>query len=291
VRYAISLPNAGHFADVAAIVRLASLAERAGWDAFFLWDHVLFSQDPPVDVIEPWTTLAAIAATTERITIGTLITPLARYEPQALARTLATLDQLSRGRVLLGVGLGSPAEDFLAFWPGDDDEELARRRSRYREALELLPRLLAAAPVDHAGANYTVRGVTLLPGAYRGRTIPIWVGGGQENQHAVARAQRHAGAVPLGRGADGWPRAMTPEEVRDYRARLGADRDLAYWNQTEIDPLTPQRAAEMESAGATWWIETTKDGTPRSSRGASLELVERRIVDLRRGWSQTASAG
>jgi alkanesulfonate monooxygenase SsuD/methylene tetrahydromethanopterin reductase-like flavin-dependent oxidoreductase (luciferase family) len=280
MRFAISLPNAGHFADVDVLARLAGLAEQEGWDGFFLWDHVLFQQDPPVDVVEPWTTLAAIAATTERITIGTLITPLARYEPWALARTLATLDQLSRGRVLLGVGEGSPDEDFLAFWPGDDDEELARRRSRYREALELLPRLLRAEPVDHAGTNFTVRDVTLLPGAYGGRTIPIWVGGGQENEHAVARAQRHAGAVPLARGDDGWPRAMTFGEVRDYRARLGPDGDLAYWNQTEIDPLTAERAAEMESAGATWWIETTKDGTPEPGKSGSIELIETRIRAL-----------
>lgn len=277
MRFAISLPNADHFGDVRAVVRLAALAESEGWDGFFLWDHILFSKDRPVDVIEPWTTLAAIAAVTERIAIGTLITPPARYEPWALARTITTLDQLSGGRVLFGVGRGTPDEDFLSFWSDAVEDEPKARGSRYIESLEILPSLLTGDSVDHSGRNFTVRDVTLLPGAFRGRTIPIWVGGSHTNQNALDRAREHAGAIPLAWGNDQWPRAMTSSEVADYRADLGSDGDFAYWNQTEIDPLSPERALEMEVAGATWWIETTKNGRPARTRNESLDLIEQRI--------------
>src|SRR3954465_14441344 len=88
---------------------VASLAERAedrGWDGFFVWDHVAYR--PPVRALaDPWVTLSAVAMATSRVTIGPLVTPLPRRRPHQLARETVSLDRLSGGRLVLGVGIGS----------------------------------------------------------------------------------------------------------------------------------------------------------------------------------------
>src|SRR5690242_5321206 len=98
MQFGVSIPNFGATADPHTLVELARDAEAAGWDGFFLWDHMLFDDLPVVDA---WVTLGAIAVSTARIRIGTLITPLARRRPLKVARETVTLDRLSHGRVLL----------------------------------------------------------------------------------------------------------------------------------------------------------------------------------------------
>src|SRR3954471_8993607 len=91
--------------DPRLVADLAREAERAGWDGFFVWDHIRYSA-PAEAVADPWIVLSAIACTTERVRIGPLVTPLARRRPHKLARETVTLDHLSGGRLVLGVGLG-----------------------------------------------------------------------------------------------------------------------------------------------------------------------------------------
>jgi len=147
--FAVAAPNLGPFANPAEIVSLAQLAENAGWDGFFLWDHLLWTWPEPTDVIAPWPVLGAIAQTTTRLMIGTMVTPVARRRPWQLAREVITLDHLSRGRVMLGVGLGSPDEDFTPFWPLPTNgppptprelqvAELRDRWRRFHDGLQLL---------------------------------------------------------------------------------------------------------------------------------------------------------
>ena len=88
------------------VARLAADAEEVGWDGLFVWDQLLWR--PPIrDVADPWITLAAVAAATERLRLGPMVSPLARRRPAKVARETATLDRLSGGRLTLGVGLGS----------------------------------------------------------------------------------------------------------------------------------------------------------------------------------------
>ena len=108
MNYSVSIHNFGDFADVRRLVELAKEAEDCGWDGFFLWDHIHWNGPPMLD---PWVALAAIASATSRIRIGTMVTPLARRRPWKLARETVTLDHLSGGRLILGVGLGSPPEE------------------------------------------------------------------------------------------------------------------------------------------------------------------------------------
>jgi alkanesulfonate monooxygenase SsuD/methylene tetrahydromethanopterin reductase-like flavin-dependent oxidoreductase (luciferase family) len=93
-------------ADPWVLVELATAAESRGWDGVFLWDHIVYR--PPVSAVaDPWVALSAIAARTERLRLGPMVTPLSRRRVQKVARETVTLDQLSRGRLTLGVGLGS----------------------------------------------------------------------------------------------------------------------------------------------------------------------------------------
>src|SRR5205823_6359454 len=102
MRYALSVPNFGSYGDVLAVAELAREAESAGWDGFFMWDHI--GGDPSFGgaLCDPWIALTAIALATKRMRIGTMVTPLARRRPWVIARQTVTLDRLSKGRLTLG---------------------------------------------------------------------------------------------------------------------------------------------------------------------------------------------
>ena len=106
MQYALSLPNGGSWGDPHSLAELAHLAEESGQDAVLLEDYVVRQSRQDVPTYEPWISLAAIAMRTSRIRLGTNATTLARRRPWNVAREAATLDHLSNGRVILGVGLG-----------------------------------------------------------------------------------------------------------------------------------------------------------------------------------------
>ena len=97
MRYGICLANIGSYSDPRLPLRLAQAADANGWDGVFIWDHLAFAWGPPA--ADPWTVLAAIAVSTERVRLGTAVTPVARRRPHVLAHQVATLDNLSDGRL------------------------------------------------------------------------------------------------------------------------------------------------------------------------------------------------
>src|SRR5918997_3574543 len=118
MRYGIVMANLKEYSDPRVAVRLAQAAEEAGWEAFFVWDHLGFVWGSPSS--DPWVVLPAVAASTTHIALGTAITPLARRRPQIVANALASLDLLSGGRVVFGGRLGGGAEGVpLLGDPGD----------------------------------------------------------------------------------------------------------------------------------------------------------------------------
>jgi alkanesulfonate monooxygenase SsuD/methylene tetrahydromethanopterin reductase-like flavin-dependent oxidoreductase (luciferase family) len=124
LRCAVGLPNVGEYGDPRLLVEFACRAETSGWDGVFIWDHVAY-RELGWSVADPYISVAAIAAHTNRVRVGVLIAALARRRPWKFAREMATLDVLSEGRLIVGVGLGSqPREEFAAF--GEDPEP--RRR-------------------------------------------------------------------------------------------------------------------------------------------------------------------
>lgn len=240
-------------------------AERAGWDGVFLWDHVLLWPTPMAD---PWVALAAVALATERVRLGTLVTPVPRRRPIKLARELVTLDHLSGGRAVLGVGTGDgPWEwDHL----GEEPDPKARG-AMLDEALDLLTRLWSGAPVLHAKRFYRFGGpdvegsgpvaTPFLPRPVQPR-IPVWVAGVWPNKPPFRRAARWHGVVPRVRGGR-LSRAATPEELREIVAYVRAHRrDEAPFDVVASGCTTGRdRAADVETVaayvacGATWWVE------------------------------------
>src|ERR671912_2194856 len=108
MRYGIVTANLGDYVDPRVAVRLARAAEAAGWEAFFVWDHLGFVRGVPSG--DPWVILAAVAASTEHLKLGFAVTPLARRRPQVVANALTSLDLVSDGRVVFGAGpRGVPA--------------------------------------------------------------------------------------------------------------------------------------------------------------------------------------
>ena len=138
MRSGLFLPLFDPLADPAVVARLAGEAEEAGWDGFFVWDQIRW-REPVAAVGDTQVTLAAIAAATERIRLGPLVTPLARRRPVKVARETAALDLLSRGRLTLGVGLG--ADHFAREYSmtGEGPRTLLESGLSPAEVMDLIP--------------------------------------------------------------------------------------------------------------------------------------------------------
>jgi alkanesulfonate monooxygenase SsuD/methylene tetrahydromethanopterin reductase-like flavin-dependent oxidoreductase (luciferase family) len=255
MRYALNLPAFGAFADVRALASLASEAEDAGWDGFFIWDHIQSELGMPV--ADPWVALSAIALKTERIHIGALVTPLPRRRPWKLARETTTLDRLSGGRLIVGVGIGSDRwyREYSTFGEPVDDKLHA---TLLDEGLDVLVGLWRGEPFSYEGQHYTVRDALFLPRPIQSPRIPIWVAGIWPNKAPMRRAAHWDGVCPIVEG-----HMVQPEEVREMltyiRQYRPADAPFDVVVGGYIGNRDPAEAALLleryAEAGVTWWQE------------------------------------
>lgn len=238
---ALYLPPFGTLGDVNLLVELAVEAEAAGWDGFFLWDHILPSE-PGMPLADSWIALAAIAHATERVRIGPLVTPLSRRRPWKVAREATTLDHLSGGRMVLGVGLGVDFwREFSAFGEAADDRE---RAELVDDGIEIVDRLWSGEAVDHEGSRLGVRGARFLPVPVQQPRIPIWTAAlWPLRPGPAARAERWDGIMPFNPAG-----VFPPEDAAELRARY-PDKDICLHRGHQID------AAEYADAGVTWLTE------------------------------------
>jgi alkanesulfonate monooxygenase SsuD/methylene tetrahydromethanopterin reductase-like flavin-dependent oxidoreductase (luciferase family) len=261
MRFGLDVPTTGEYADPALLAELAAMAEQAGWDGFFLWD-VLFPATQPdgtsVAATDPWVALAAVAARTTRLRLGTMVTPLARQRPWLVARAAVALDHLSNGRFVLSVGAGHSPRDFTPF---GEDFDLRTRAARLDEALEVIAGLWSGAPFGYAGAHYHIEDVTLLPRPLQAPRIPIWLAGGWPHRAPFRRAARWDGALLKPINSSTYE-VLTPDEVRAVAAFIREERasDVPFdLLMSEETPGNPRQAADImrpyAEAGATWWIE------------------------------------
>ena len=256
MRYALSVPNFGDFAEPDVTIGLARDAEAAGWDAFFLWDHVLARNGNVV--ADPWTLLAAIAVSTERIRLGTMVTPLPRRRPWQVVRQIVTLDHLSGGRAVLGVGLGfPPKEEFELFGePGD-----ARVRAEMLdEALDVVTGLMSGLPFSYDGRHFRLDGVEFAPRPVQSPRVPIWVAGAWPARPPFRRAARYDGVVPIAKDANDEEILIDVPTMRDVVAYTDEHRtDDAPFDRVFTGYLPDDRtearaiADELSSFGVTWW--------------------------------------
>jgi len=223
-------------ADPRVIGDLAAAAEAAGWEGFFVWDHLLYG-DRVEAIADVWTCCAAVAMRTERLVFGPMVTPLARRRPQVLARQAASLAVPSGGRFVLGLGLGDDsAHEFSAF----GDEPDARVRGRMLdEGIEVLTSLLSGARVDHDGAHHAARDARFRPAA----DVPIWLAGRFGNRAPLRRAARHDGFFVIG--------VDRPEDLDVVTGQL-AEHAPGPGFEVVVDLQPGQDADPWADRGASW---------------------------------------
>ena len=262
LRRGIAVPCFGD--DPAGLADLGVATEAAGFDGYFVWDHMVWSdtgEGPPI--LDPWVVLAVVAARTSRIRIGTIVTPVARRRPWQLARETTTLDRLSGGRAVLGVGLGAPSySDFGIFGDATDKRT---RGEQLDEGLDVIAGLWSGERFSYAGEHFRIDPVRFTPTPVQRPRIPVWVAGILPNRRPIERAARWDGYVPISAGG-GSPRpdvagfgkavaqiAATREDMDGY--------DVVVWAEVAKSPAeVAEQADAYAQAGATWWIETAWPG-------------------------------
>ena len=239
MKHALFLPIFDELAEPRVVAELAADAEEAGWDGVFVWDHISY-RAPVVAVADPWVTLAAMAMSTERVRLGPMITPLPRRRPLKVAREVASLDRLSSGRVVLGVGIGSDNSGELTS-TGEQLEDRVRA-AMLDEGLDVLRAAWSGEPLTHRGAHYVADGLRVMPTPVQ-EPLPVWVAVRFGNAKPLRRAARHQGVFPID--------LEHPDQLAEVLGALDRPAgayDVAVGMEDDTDPRP------YEAVGATWWM-------------------------------------
>jgi probable F420-dependent oxidoreductase len=223
VKLGIQLPEVERVVRWPEYVAMARAAEEVGFDSIWLGDHLLYD-DPPRGPWEVWTLLSAIAAVTERATIGPLVACTAFHPPAVLAKMAGTVDEISGGRLHLGLGAGWNRREFDAF-----DLPYDRRVARFEEAFAIIRELLAGETVRRQGQFHSADRAQLLPAPSRG--IPLMVG--SNGPRMLAATLPHV---------DSWNTwfADTRNTVEEFAALNGRISEAA--EKAGRDPATLERS-------------------------------------------------
>jgi len=231
---ALFLPLFDELSDPHVAVELTVEAEERGWDGVFVWDHLRY-RAPVEEVADPWTVMAAQAVATERVRIGPMVTPVPRRRPQVLARQTVTLDHLSNGRLVFGVGIGGDPGGELSLFGEELDPK--QRAALLDDGLDRINRWWSGEEVD---------GATMHPRPLQEPRIPVWVASRHPNRAPVRRAARWDGWFPIG---------------LDHADDLAAMLEYARAHRTSDEPfdvavqgLPGSDPSPWFEAGATWWL-------------------------------------
>ncbi|HEY5990217.1 MAG TPA: LLM class flavin-dependent oxidoreductase [Streptosporangiaceae bacterium] len=231
----------------------AVLADQTGWDGVFVWEAAYG--------VDAWSLLAAMAASTGRVRLGTLLTPLPWRRPWKVASQVATVDQLSGGRAILAVGLGALGTGLPETGEATD---VRVRAEMLDEGIDLI-RTLWEGGTSYHGQRYRYecddRGDLARAARPAQERIPIWVVGVWPRPKSMRRALRCDGVIPQYQ-FDG-DRAATPDDARAVRAWLsenGARPGVDVVAEGETPAADPAAATALikpwAEAGCTWWLET-----------------------------------
>jgi hypothetical protein len=275
MQFAINTPNFGSFGDARLLAELAHETEDAGWDGFFVWDHIGGSPEQALPMADPWIALAAMAMTTSRVKLGPMVTPLPRRRPWKLARESVTLDRLSHGRLILGVGIGSDSffKEYSTYGESLDDK---LHGAMLDEGLDMLVQLWSGERVNYTGQHYQLHDALFLPTPLQQPRIPIWIAGVWPFKKPFQRAARWDGICPLKQAYQ----LMQPEDIREMLSYVRQFRTI----DEPFDVLASGNTSGTElqedldlirsyaEAGATWWQESFA-----GSDSLELEAVRTRI--------------
>jgi hypothetical protein len=249
------------------VAEAAPLAEEMGWDGCFLGDAI-WCEDPMI-------ALTAAAMTTSRIRLGTMLIPVPLMRPWKLASLSLALDQLSNGRLILGLGTGAT----WMGWQGFPDEVTATRAraEMLDETIDILSQMYQRQPFDYHGKHYQVK-LTLLDQQYyppkpiQQPRIPLWAPMIWPRQRSMERILKCDGLFAEKWRADGKPEAVTPQDIREMKAYVEAHRPLTTpfnivigSKTAELNPAQPEASLlPWIEAGVTWWIEELWDASPEA---------------------------
>ena len=256
MQFAIGVPNVREYADPRVLLDLGLRAERANWDGFFVWDHLLYHEvgDP---VCDPWVALAAVAAATTRLRLGVTVCALARRRPWKVARETAALDILSGGRLVFGAGLGSIPGEFATF---GEDANGRTRADRLDEALSIVTGLWTGEPYSFRGRYFTVEETVFNPTPMQ-RPLPVWIAGRWPNLRPFRRAALWHGVFATHEDV-GHGQTMTAAQLAEIVGYTQTHRvgegpfDVIMEGVSEYDRLSSgDDFADYEGVGLTWWVE------------------------------------
>ena len=256
IRYGISLIQFNELADPEKVIDIAIAAEESGWDGIFLPDHLLFDRNNVSSIAETWILLSAIAARTIKIKIGTYVSALPRYHPWQFAKMTATLDVLSKGRLILGIGLGGPSVEYEAFGEQYDLRVLAEKMD---ESIDIIQGLWEGKHFSYSGKHYQISDACLLPKPNQTPRIPLILGGSWPNKKPFIRGAKYDGIMPIHKN---FPQDLTPQELAEIISIINKNRTAAEPFEVIVSGssfFTPDKRKEMiqpyVDAGITWWLE------------------------------------
>jgi len=265
--------------DIGDYLRMAVEAESCGWDGVFVWDDIAVG---PTPVFDPWVALGAIAAETERVTLGAMVFSLARRRPWKVAREAMTVDRLSGGRLVMPVGLGGP-------WDGGysrvstDDPDRRVRAEKLDECLDVLRLAWTGDEFSYSGRHYQADRLQFLPRPARDEGIPIWPVAAWPYPKSLGRAAKCQGLIAADLSAPDPEAPITAAAVAnivnwmaEHREDPSAPFDIVVEGQTSGGNALGDRSTvePLAQAGATWWVE---------SRWGEQETAESLLARIRMG--------
>jgi probable F420-dependent oxidoreductase len=241
MRVGIQLPEVERDVRWPEYAAMARAAEESGFDSIWLGDHLLYD-GPERGPWEGWTLLSALAAVTERVRLGPLVTCAGFRPPAVLAKMAATVDEVSGGRLVLGIGAGWNEREFAAFGIPYD-----HRVGRFEEAFAIVRGLLAGERVTFHGSFHSVEDAVLLPRP--ARQVPLMIG--SNGPRMLAAALPHASAwntwyVDYGNTAEGF--ATLNARISEAAERAGRDPaeiERSACAHVVLDPANPERKLEV----------------------------------------------
>jgi alkanesulfonate monooxygenase SsuD/methylene tetrahydromethanopterin reductase-like flavin-dependent oxidoreductase (luciferase family) len=303
MKVGVQLPEVEWVARWPQLLEMARTAEQIGLDSIWVGDHLLYRDDglPPRGPWEAWTTLAAIAAVTERVEIGPLVAATSFHNPGMLAKQAATVDEISGGRLILGLGAGWNETEYLAYgFPFD------HRVSRFEEAFTIIRTLLGEGRCDFHGTYYDLQDCELLPRGPRhphSEGPPLLIGSMGERMLGITLPWVQAwnawftwfgnsvgGYLPLREKVDTACRAVgrDPTEVERTLALLVAfpdakGRSLGDLKEPDVKPIPSDpttlaetlRAFEAEGVGHVQLVLDPINVETIASLAPALELLRR----------------
>jgi alkanesulfonate monooxygenase SsuD/methylene tetrahydromethanopterin reductase-like flavin-dependent oxidoreductase (luciferase family) len=266
LRVGVQLPEVEYVASWPQVREMARIAEAIGLDSVWLGDHLLYRWEdaPSRGPWEAWTSLAAIAAVTERVQIGPLVACTSFHNPAVLAKKAATLDEISGGRLILGLGAGWNETEYRAFGLAYD-----HRVSRFEEAFTIIRTLLRDGRCDFDGTYYQVRDLELLPRGPRPDGPPLMVGSEGERMLGIT--------LPHVQAWNAWFAWFDNrlDRYRELRDRIDAACRAAGRDPAEVERTAALFVAFPDAVGRSMGDRTAPDTSPLPSEPAALAAALR----------------